>query len=66
MAELAALVAELTGSGSPVEHRPRPQDDPARRCPDISLARGLLDWAPTVGLREGLARTIAYFSDRPE
>ena len=66
MAELAALVAELTGSGSPVEHRPRPQDDPARRCPDISLARGLLDWAPTVGLREGLARTIVYFSDRAE
>jgi UDP-glucuronate decarboxylase len=64
MAELAALVVELTGTGSSVEHRPRPQDDPARRCPDISLARELIDWAPTVGLREGLARTIADFSHR--
>jgi UDP-glucuronate decarboxylase len=64
MAELAALVVELTGSDSPVEHRPRPQDDPARRCPDIDLAGRLLDWAPTVGLREGLTRTIEDFAHR--
>jgi UDP-glucuronate decarboxylase len=38
-----------------------PQDDPMQRCPDISKARRVLDWAPTVPLQDGLARTIAYF-----
>ena len=64
MADLAALVVELTGSRSTVEPGPRPQDDPVRRCPDTSLARRLIDWEPTVGLREGLTRTIASFADR--
>jgi UDP-glucuronate decarboxylase len=36
-------------------------DDPVRRRPDISMARRELDWSPQVGLRDGLARTIAYF-----
>jgi UDP-glucuronate decarboxylase len=40
-----------------------PEDDPLRRCPDISLAMNKLSWAPTVTLEEGLKRTIAYFSD---
>ena len=61
IAELAALVRELTGSASPIEHRPLPPDAPRQRRPDIALAGELLGWAPAIPLREGLARTIAYF-----
>ncbi len=60
--ELAELVIELTGSRSTIERRPLPEDDPIRRRPDVSRAAGLLDWAPTVGLREGLGRTVDYFA----
>ncbi|HOK90791.1 MAG TPA: GDP-mannose 4,6-dehydratase, partial [Candidatus Hydrogenedentes bacterium] len=59
--ELARLVIEMTGSRSSVEHRPLPPNDPSRRRPDISLAREKLGWTPTVPLREGLEKTIAYF-----
>ena len=38
-----------------------PKDDPKRRKPDITLAKELLGWEPKVPLREGLAKTIAYF-----
>jgi UDP-glucuronate decarboxylase len=59
--ELAELVRELTGSRSPIVFRPLPQDDPVRRCPDISRARTLLGWEPKTPLREGLVQTIAWF-----
>jgi UDP-glucuronate decarboxylase len=62
VAELADLVVELTGSTSPREHRPLPEDDPSRRRPDISRAAELLAWAPTVDIRDGLARTVEYFA----
>jgi dTDP-glucose 4,6-dehydratase len=55
--ELARTVIELTGSTSTIVHRPLPTDDPARRRPDISLARQLLRWEPTTPLAVGLART---------
>jgi UDP-glucuronate decarboxylase len=58
---LATKVLVLTGSDSPIEHRPLPSDDPVRRRPDISRARELLDWGPTVPLDEGLERTVDYF-----
>jgi UDP-glucuronate decarboxylase len=61
--ELASLVIELTGSRSRIVHRPRPQDDPRQRRPDISRAHDLLKWAPQIPLREGLNKTIAYFED---
>jgi UDP-glucuronate decarboxylase len=62
IAQLAELTIELTGSSSMIDRRALPQDDPTRRKPDISLARSVLDgWEPTVQLREGLTRTIAYF-----
>jgi len=61
IAELAALVLELTGSRSTIVRRPLPQDDPRQRKPDISLARETLGWEPKVALRQGLERTIAYF-----
>ena len=61
MLELAQAVLDLTGSASRLVFHPLPQDDPKQRRPDISLARNLLDWEPQVQLRDGLARTIAYF-----
>lgn len=61
VAELAELVLELTGSSSAIEFRQLPSDDPQVRCPDIGLARRTLGWEPTVSLREGLARTIAFY-----
>jgi UDP-glucuronate decarboxylase len=59
--ELPSLVVELTGSRSRIVHRPRPQDDPRQRRPDISKANDLLGWTPKMQLKEGLSRTISYF-----
>ena len=59
--ELAERVLRLTGSSSPLDHRPLPADDPVQRQPDITLARENLDWQPTVSLDEGLGHTIGYF-----
>ncbi|MBS0314490.1 MAG: SDR family oxidoreductase [Proteobacteria bacterium] len=61
--QLAELVIELTGAASRLEFRPLPADDPMQRKPDITLARERLGWAPSIALREGLTRTIAYFDD---
>jgi len=60
--ELAELVVEMTGSKSELVFRPLPQDDPMQRKPDITLARETLGWEPTVALRQGLVKTIDYFS----
>jgi UDP-glucuronate decarboxylase len=62
--ELAEKIIRLTGSSSGIVHNPLPQDDPARRCPDISLAEAKLDWRPKVGLDEGLAATVDDFKKR--
>ncbi|GAA0477539.1 NAD-dependent epimerase/dehydratase family protein [Streptomyces sp. NPDC046215] len=61
MLELARTVIELTGSSSTVRFIDRPTDDPAVRCPDITLARGKLQWEPRVPAAEGLARAISWF-----
>lgn len=61
VAQLAQLVLELTGSASPVEHAPLPEDDPTQRRPAIERARAQLGWEPKVALHEGLQRTIDYF-----
>ena len=61
MVELANTIKELTGSKSEIINYPLPEDDPKQRCPDISLARNSLNWEPTVGLVEGLEKTIEYF-----
>ena len=61
IAELAELVLELTGSRSKLVYHPLPQDDPRQRCPDISAAEAVLDWRPSVALRDGLVETISYF-----
>jgi dTDP-glucose 4,6-dehydratase len=56
--ELARTVIEVTGSRSEIVYQALPTDDPHVRQPDISLARQLLGWEPTVDLREGLRRTL--------
>ena len=61
MLELATMVIDLTGSHSRIVHRPRPEDDPRQRRPEISRAQDLLDWKPRTMLKDGLARTITYF-----
>ncbi len=63
MIELAELVLEMTGSASPLVHRPLPQDDPRQRRPDIGRAERELGWTPKVPLREGLGHTIAHFRE---
>jgi dTDP-glucose 4,6-dehydratase len=60
--QLAELVVELTGSKAPIVYEPLPVDDPKVRKPDITRARSMLDWEPSVNVRDGLARTIEYFS----
>jgi dTDP-glucose 4,6-dehydratase len=62
--ELAALVLEITGSQSPLEVHPLPEDDPKVRQPDITRARAMLGWEPTVSLAEGVAATVADFQRR--
>lgn len=59
--DLAQEILRLTGSRSPIIHKPLPSDDPKQRCPDIMQARTLLDWQPRTNLEEGLKATIAYF-----
>jgi UDP-glucuronate decarboxylase len=60
---LASLVIKLTGSRSKIVHRPRPQDDPRQRRPDISKASDILKWAPKTTLADGLRKTIDYFEE---
>ncbi|TMK46779.1 MAG: SDR family oxidoreductase [Actinobacteria bacterium] len=57
---LAERIRDLTGAASEIHMVGRPVDDPERRCPDISLARQLLGWAPAVTLDDGLQRTIDW------
>jgi UDP-glucuronate decarboxylase len=59
--ELAEMVIDLTGASSRIVHMPLPADDQRQRRPDISKANELLDWKPSVPLREGLVKTIKYF-----
>ncbi|MEL0105419.1 MAG: UDP-glucuronic acid decarboxylase family protein [Rhodospirillaceae bacterium] len=58
---LAEKIIEMTGSKSPIERKPLPEDDPMQRCPDITLAKKELGWQPAVALENGLEKTIAYF-----
>ncbi len=62
--DIAEKIRRLAGRRPEIVHKPLPQDDPARRCPDIGLAQRMLGWHPTTTLEEGLARTLAYFRHR--
>src|SRR5215210_2394674 len=64
MKQLAEEVGRAAGVEVKVAYRPLPQDDPRQRQPDITRARKLLGWEPTVPLKEGLKRTVAYFAGR--
>jgi dTDP-glucose 4,6-dehydratase len=59
--ELALLIRELTESSSAIVFEALPADDPKQRRPDITLAHRELGWQPTVSVRDGLQRTIAYY-----
>jgi UDP-glucuronate decarboxylase len=58
------MIKELTGSASAIVSAPLPEDDPRQRKPDIARARSVLGWEPRVTARQGLAMTIAHFSER--
>mgnify|MGYP003590304020 CR=1 FL=1 len=59
--ELAEIVKKLTGSRSKLIYKPLPDDDPARRRPDVSLVNQRLKWTPRFDLTDGLKETIHYF-----
>lgn len=61
MLQLAEQVLKIVGGKSKIVHKPLPADDPKQRRPDITLARKVLKWEPTIPLDEGLKRAIAYF-----
>ncbi|MBW2677309.1 MAG: SDR family oxidoreductase [Deltaproteobacteria bacterium] len=61
--QLAETILELTGSSSRLVYKPLPEDDPQQRRPDISLAKKILAWEPSVQLKDGLRKTIQYFAD---
>ncbi len=61
--QLAELVVEMTGSKSEIVFEPLPTDDPRQRQPNITRAKEILDWQPGIALRDGLAKTITYFSE---
>lgn len=62
ISDLAHRINDYLGKPSEISYKDLPQDDPKRRQPDITKARNYLDWEPTVGLKEGLEKTIRYFS----
>src|SRR5215217_426495 len=60
--EVAEMIIELSGSRSEISHQPLPEDDPRQRCPDITRAREVLGWEPQTQVRDGLAKTLTWFS----
>ena len=62
--EFAEEIIEITGTGSSITYEELPADDPQVRQPDISRAREILDWSPKVGRKEGLRRTLDYFTTK--
>jgi UDP-glucuronate decarboxylase len=65
VAELARIIMGIIGSSAELKFFPLPVDDPRKRRPDITLAKNLLGWEPTVGIEEGLSRTVEYFRANP-
>ena len=61
--ELAEKILEMTGSSSKIIYQELPADDPTRRRPDITKAKEILDWEPTISLATGLQNTINYFKE---
>jgi UDP-glucuronate decarboxylase len=61
MLDLAERVLRLSGSKSELTFKPLPSDDPRQRQPNVSMARSVLGWQPTVSVDDGLKETIRYF-----
>ena len=61
--ELADMVIDKTGTSSGIDYFPLPIDDPIRRQPDITKAKTILGWEPTIPLTQGLDTTIRYFKE---
>ena len=57
------MIIELTNSSSKIVFKPLPSDDPCQRKPDLSLAKEKLNYTPTVHVKDGLMKTIEYFSE---
>lgn len=64
MNELATEVSKAIGKEIKITHLPLPQDDPKQRQPNITRAKEVLKWEPTIPLKEGLQKTVAYFAER--
>jgi dTDP-glucose 4,6-dehydratase len=63
--DIARQVCDLIpGTTSKIVHLPMPPDDPRVRCPDITRAKQILGWQPTIGRREGLAKMIEHYRER--
>jgi UDP-glucuronate decarboxylase len=62
MLELVQAIEKILGRSLKIKHEPLPQDDPARRRPDLTLARKLLGYDPKTPLEDGVRRTIEYFA----
>ena len=62
--QIARAIISLVGSKSTIVYRPLPVDDPKQRRPDITRAQTVLRWQPTVGLEEGLRKTVGYFKEK--
>ena len=62
MLELAEeVIKQVPGTKSQITHVPLPKDDPRQRCPDITKAKTILGWTPTINLSTGLMRTVEYY-----
>ena len=61
--DLAKIIIRLTNSNSEIKILPLPSDDPARRKPDINLAKSQLEWEPKVSIEKGLTKAISYFQN---
>ena len=64
--EFAEEILALTNTNQKIKYKPLPKDDPLKRQPDISLAKKILNWAPKVNRREGMKKTLEYFTTLPE
>jgi dTDP-glucose 4,6-dehydratase len=64
--EIAQMIIDISGSQSEMVFEPLPEDDPKRRCPQITRAKEVLGWEPRVGTREGLQKTLNYFAQLTE
>jgi len=62
--ELAQMVKQITATSSTIEYLDLPADDPVQRCPEIALARSVLNWEPRIRLEDGLRQTIQWFKEQ--